>query len=193
DVDVADGVNNLAFIYQGQGRLGEAEPLYKRALAMREKALPAGHPYIATSLNNLAFLYHAQGRLAEAEPLYMRALEMREKALPAGHPDIAASLGNLANLQFLRRRPTESLTSIRRATAILIGRGADEVSARGAVNRGETIRNSWYFQHHVRSAWQVNEENASQGSLLGAESFRASQWAMQTETASALAQMAARF
>jgi len=89
---IATILNNLAVLYQVQGRLAEAEPLYKRSLEMREKALPAGHPYIATSLNNLAVLYRAQGRLAEAEQLFKRSLEMREKALPGGHSDIADSL-----------------------------------------------------------------------------------------------------
>jgi tetratricopeptide (TPR) repeat protein len=79
-------------------KVGEAIPLAQRALAMREKTLPADHSDIVVSLNNLAFLYQEQGRLAEAEPLYKRALEMREKALPAGHPDIATSLNNLAGL-----------------------------------------------------------------------------------------------
>ncbi|MEE8511990.1 MAG: tetratricopeptide repeat protein [Acidiferrobacterales bacterium] len=43
------------------GRYGEAEPLYKRSLAIREKALGPDHPDVATSLNNLARLYSAQG------------------------------------------------------------------------------------------------------------------------------------
>jgi Tetratricopeptide repeat len=48
---------------------------------MLEKALPAGHPDIATTLNNLAALYKVQGRLVEAEPLFMRALEIMEKVI----------------------------------------------------------------------------------------------------------------
>ena len=39
------------------GRYAEAEPLYERALAIREKALGPDHPDVATSLNNLAVLY----------------------------------------------------------------------------------------------------------------------------------------
>jgi CHAT domain-containing protein/Tfp pilus assembly protein PilF len=191
--DIAISLNNLADVYRAQGRLAEAEPLLKRALEMWEKALPAGHLNIARGLNNLAGLYKEQGRLAEAEPFYERALEMREKALPPEHPDIAASLGNLANLQLLRGRPAECLTSIRRATAILIKRGTDESSVRSVDNRSEITRNSWYFQDHVRSAWRVNEDNASQDHTLRAESFRIAQWALETETANALAQMAARF
>ena len=47
-------LNNLAELYQDQGRYGEAEPLYKRALAIREKALGPEHPDVATSLDDLA-------------------------------------------------------------------------------------------------------------------------------------------
>ena len=39
-----------------------AEPLYKRALAIREKILGPAHPHVAASLNNLAALYGLQGR-----------------------------------------------------------------------------------------------------------------------------------
>src|SRR5262249_47616791 len=63
------------------GRYAEAEPLYKRTLAIREKALGPDHPDVSTSLNNLAQLYYAPGRHAEAEPLYKRSLAICEKAL----------------------------------------------------------------------------------------------------------------
>ena len=95
-LDEAKALNERAVALYRAGNAGEAIPLAKRALAIREKALPAGHPDIATSLDNLASLYQDQGRLTEAEPLFKRALEMREKALPAGHQQIAGSLNNLA-------------------------------------------------------------------------------------------------
>ena len=80
-------LNNLAVLYQAQGRYAEAEPLCKRALAINEKVLGPEHPDVATSLNILAVLYWAQGRYAEAEPLYKRALAINEKALGPEHPD----------------------------------------------------------------------------------------------------------
>ena len=61
----------------------DAERLYKRSLAIREKALGLDHPAIAGSLNNLAVLYRSLGRYAEAEPLYQRALAIWENALVA--------------------------------------------------------------------------------------------------------------
>ena len=41
--DVAQTLNNLALVYADQSKHGEAEELYKRALAIREKALGANH------------------------------------------------------------------------------------------------------------------------------------------------------
>ncbi len=60
---------------------GDAEPLYKRFLAILEKALGPEHPNVAMSLNNLALLYEAQGRYGDAEPLYKRSLAISEKVL----------------------------------------------------------------------------------------------------------------
>jgi tetratricopeptide (TPR) repeat protein len=65
---------STALLYDNQGRYADAEPLYKRALAIREKTLGPDHPDVAQSLNNLALLYDQQGRYADAEPLYKRAL-----------------------------------------------------------------------------------------------------------------------
>src|SRR5262245_42506832 len=101
-VEIAQSVEDAATLTERAidlyraGRGDEAILLAQRALELREKALPPGHPDIASSFNYLAFFYHEQGRFAEAEPLYKRALELREKALPAGHPDIASSFNNLA-------------------------------------------------------------------------------------------------
>ena len=79
-------LNNLAALYRATGAYAQAEPLYQRALAIREKALGPEHPHTATSLNNLAVLYRATGAYAQAEPLYQRALAIREKALGPEHP-----------------------------------------------------------------------------------------------------------
>ena len=62
-------LNNLAVLYQAQGRIGEAEPLFKRALAIWGQALWPEHPYVDIALNNLAALYRTQGRNDEAERL----------------------------------------------------------------------------------------------------------------------------
>ena len=92
------GDRNLASLHFEEGRYAEAELLYKRSLAVREKALGPDHPAVGTLLNNLAGLYRAQGRYAEAESLYKRSLAVREKALGPDHADVGNSLNNLAFL-----------------------------------------------------------------------------------------------
>ena len=96
--NVAQSLNNLAVLYNSQGRYSEAEPLLQRSLAIWEKALGEDHPNVAQSLNNLAVLYNSQGRYDETEPLLQRSLAIREKALGENHPNVAQSLNNLAAL-----------------------------------------------------------------------------------------------
>jgi tetratricopeptide (TPR) repeat protein len=81
-----------------QGRYVDAEPLYKRSLAISEKSLGPDHPGVATSLDNLAELYREQGRYADAEPLYKRSLVIRQKSLGPNHPDVATGQSNLGLL-----------------------------------------------------------------------------------------------
>ncbi len=58
---------------EAQGRYANAEPLYKRSLAIWEKALGTEHPNVATSLQNYAALLREMGRDAEADRLDARA------------------------------------------------------------------------------------------------------------------------
>ncbi len=83
-------------MYQSKGDFARAEPLFERALHIKEKALGPDHPDVATSLNNLAGSYRAKGDFTRADPLFERALRIREKALGPDHLDVATSLNNLA-------------------------------------------------------------------------------------------------
>ncbi|WP_374409324.1 CHAT domain-containing protein [Hydrogenophaga sp.] len=105
----------MAGLYKAMGRYDEALPLYRRALAIDEKALGANHPDTAIDLNNLAGLYESMGRYDEALPLYRRALAIKEKALGADHASTATSLNNLAGLYKAMGRYDEALPLYRRA------------------------------------------------------------------------------
>ena len=77
---MATSLNNLAKLYQVQGKYAEAEPLYKRSLAIREKALGPEHLDVATSLENCAMLLRMTNREDEAVKM-----EARAKAIWASH------------------------------------------------------------------------------------------------------------
>ncbi|MGF2040337.1 MAG: tetratricopeptide repeat protein [Nostoc sp. CmiVER01] len=106
--DVATSYNNLASLYESQGRYNEAEPLFIQALALRRQLLGDEHPDVATSLNNLALLYASQGRYSEAEPLYIQVLALLRQLLGDEHPDVATSLNNLASLYDSQGRYSEA-------------------------------------------------------------------------------------
>lgn len=100
------------------GRYAEAESLFKRSLAIWEKALGPDHPDVAISLNNLGLLYQAQGRYAEAKPFFERSLAIREKEFGPDHPDVANSLNNLGLLYKAQGRYAEAEPLLKRSLAI---------------------------------------------------------------------------
>jgi tetratricopeptide (TPR) repeat protein len=46
DAHYGTALHNLAAAFQAEGSLQEAAEFYRQALAVRERSLPAGHPYI---------------------------------------------------------------------------------------------------------------------------------------------------
>src|SRR5436190_815497 len=95
-------------LYKAQGRYPEAEPLYKRALAIREKTLGPDHHDVSIALHKLADLYYQEGRYTEAEPLYKRAIVISEKALGPDDPGVGTSLISLADLYETQARYNEA-------------------------------------------------------------------------------------
>ena len=89
---MATDLNNLAGLLEDKNRLAEAEPLYRRALAIDEASYGPDHPQVARDLNNLAGLLKAKNRIDEAEPLFRRALAIFEASFGPDHPKwLAAS------------------------------------------------------------------------------------------------------
>jgi tetratricopeptide (TPR) repeat protein len=63
-------------LHESQGQFAQAEPLYKRSLAIREKLLGSNHPAVAENLKNMAALYRKTGRIQEADEFDARATAM---------------------------------------------------------------------------------------------------------------------
>ena len=58
--NITENLNNLAKLYQSQGRYAEAEPLYLQALAIAEQALGENHPATVKIRENLQTLRQQQ-------------------------------------------------------------------------------------------------------------------------------------
>jgi tetratricopeptide (TPR) repeat protein len=80
--EVAIIIDKQARQYLDQGRYDEAEPLYKRALAIREKALGYKHLGLLTVLTKYADLLRKMSRGDEAAKLDARVAEIRAKPNP---------------------------------------------------------------------------------------------------------------
>ncbi|TMC21628.1 MAG: tetratricopeptide repeat protein [Chloroflexi bacterium] len=72
--DMASSLNNLALLYNSQGKFSEAEPLYKRALSIYERILGSEHPHTQHIRQGYASLLRNIGCNEEA-----LALEMNSK------------------------------------------------------------------------------------------------------------------
>jgi tetratricopeptide (TPR) repeat protein len=103
---------------RSRGRYAEAEPLFQRALRIRELVLGSDHLQISYPLSDLALLYWQQNKYAEAEPLFQRALRIQEQALGPDHPDLAFPLNHLANLYRDQGKYAEAEPLFQRALCI---------------------------------------------------------------------------
>jgi tetratricopeptide (TPR) repeat protein len=71
-LDASQAMNKTVLKNLTKQKYAEAESMFKRALAIREKAFWTDHPDVLQSLGNLAEVYNAQGKYAEAESLLKR-------------------------------------------------------------------------------------------------------------------------
>ena len=109
---------NLAEVYWRQGKYADAERLYKRTLAIYEKALGKDHTDVADTLNNLGLVYGDQGKYAEAQGVYKRALAIYEKARSANPASMANTLHNLAIVYIEQAKYAEAEGLYKHALAI---------------------------------------------------------------------------
>ncbi len=91
-------MNNLAILLVKQGRLGDAEPLYREALSAQRRTLGEDHPSTLSFTFNFAGILWAQGKRAEALELLRQQLEASRRVLGEAHPNTQQSLRNYAAL-----------------------------------------------------------------------------------------------
>jgi tetratricopeptide (TPR) repeat protein len=108
---VGQRYHTLARAVHAQGRLEEAEGLFRRAWEILAAALPEGHVNLAYPMTELGQVLTEQGRAREAEPILREALELRTRGFPEGHVRIAEARSALgaALTELGRRQEAERL------------------------------------------------------------------------------------
>ncbi len=106
----AQVLNDLGYLYHGEGDFARAEGLHRRALAVRERAFNSDGPAVMQSLKNLAKAVCAQGRDAEGLPLFAQALVIAEKHLGQANPFLISILEPYAEALRRCEKPVEAET-----------------------------------------------------------------------------------
>ena len=112
----ADTLVELALVYRREGRLSEAEDLYRRAIATYRDE-PAAK-YLPVALHNLGQVLIEQQNTKEADRLLREAIAIWEKQLGPEHPDVAAGLTSLGILLTSKNKLSEAESVLRRASDI---------------------------------------------------------------------------
>lgn len=107
DPRLALSLNNLAAIYQTQGKFTMAEPLYLRSLDIKRQHHGGDHEEVALNLHNLAVLYSARRMYPVAEKYYKETLEMKERLYGKDHPQLMNTLKYFAQLMKVLNRPID--------------------------------------------------------------------------------------
>jgi len=118
DEEISRQLNELALVYNSQGKYEEAIELYKQALLIDEKTIGKEHPEYATHLNNLAGAYLSQGKYEEAIELYKQALLISEKTIGKEHPSYATRLNNLSMVYSSQSKYEEAIELFKQALLI---------------------------------------------------------------------------
>jgi CHAT domain-containing protein len=190
---VANLLNDMAQNLAQLDRYDEAFRYHQQARALLETALGANNPDVGKALAAFGTVLLNKGRLAEAEALYRTALGIVEKRV-GEHAYGAVLLGNLGTLRFMARDWQEAQAFYKRAAAIYINRmtRAAQDDRRAAMrDEIELTRHAVWGQIDV--AAERAKENQHLTPDLTAETFEAAQWAVRSQAASALSQLAARF
>lgn len=132
NVRLASSLSNLGQLKYKQKDFAQAEALFHRALAIRERVLGPEHFGLVQNINNLAALHYARGELDQAEPLFQRALGISQQHLGESHPDVAVTLNNLARLYFRRNEYSSAGPLLQRLLSIkeqALGASHPEIAA----------------------------------------------------------------
>jgi tetratricopeptide (TPR) repeat protein len=102
--------NNLAAIYQMQGKYGLALNEYIKSTDIYRKMHGENSLDFATSLHNLGMVYAAKHDFGQAESLFRRSLSIKEGLLSATNPELQAikeNLNKVLQLSGQRSKPTD--------------------------------------------------------------------------------------
>jgi tetratricopeptide (TPR) repeat protein len=136
--------HNLALLLQNQGKLAEAEPVYRDLLQRQRQLLPPKHAALASSLVSLGGVLMDSGKAPQAELLIREALAIRQETLPTGHELTAATESLLgACLTALKKYEEAEVLLLRSVAALQAAPGVAATTVRRAQDRLLQLYEAW--------------------------------------------------
>lgn len=89
-------MDNLGVVSYSEGKLAQAETIFKQTLETRRRVLGPEHAQTLASMGNLANVYGDEKKYAQAEALLTQTVQLQRRVLGAEHPDTLRSMNNLA-------------------------------------------------------------------------------------------------
>eukprot|EP00729_Bicosta_minor_P020864 gene20864-biopygen21311 len=97
DVERMDAHVGLADALGAECKYSEAEIIYRKVLALKQRLYGAEHPYTLVTAHNLACGFFQQHKFEEAIQLYTSTLRSRQSVLGMEHRDTLGTKSDLAN------------------------------------------------------------------------------------------------
>lgn len=137
--ELVTSLDLLAGLYYSQGNYKEAEPLYLRALGIKERQFGVNHPSVAANARNLANIYRHQLRYSEAESLCLRALKIWND-LNVDDLNVAATLDTLGLVYAFQGNSSKAeLIYLQTLNLMIKHLGEDNPSVAVSLNRLATL------------------------------------------------------
>jgi tetratricopeptide (TPR) repeat protein len=81
DLRLASSLTNLGVLYNFRGQSAKAEPLFERAIAIKQKAMGADNPEVVASVGKMCHFYLKAGNGAKADALSNKILAYADKMM----------------------------------------------------------------------------------------------------------------
>jgi len=118
DIKLAAALTESVVNLAREEKYDVALPLAKKALAIRERLLPAGDPLIAQSLSFLADIYTAKRDFASAKTTLQRLLQLQQDAAGPNDGSMGRTLDRLATVYLYDRDLGKAEETFKRALPI---------------------------------------------------------------------------
>jgi CHAT domain-containing protein/tetratricopeptide (TPR) repeat protein len=182
-------LQSLGLLYMTQGRHPEGRPYLERALALAQDVFGPDHTMTGAMLHSLAIHLVDQGQLDEAEQYFQRALPIAQKT--GNELSQADHMAGMGMVHSKRSDWARAYAAMRNASALYLA--LDKRAGVAAGVGSQAIPHAEVYLLQAVTAFRLAGTGAAGADALRDEAFQMMQRAQNSQAATSVGQMAARF